>query len=84
MDRGQGLNKAVHDAGNLRLALDLYVHDQRRLSDALAAYDSEVVERGREAVLSSGRNSMMVLDWEQLRNSPVFKHGIVGRVTGGH
>ena len=55
-----------------------------RLSDVLAAFESEVVERGREAVLSSGQNSMMVLDWEQLRNSPVFKHGVVGRAPGGH
>lgn len=73
----------MHDAGNLCRALDLYVHDEMRLSDVLAAYETEVVERGREAVLPSGRNSM-VLDWEQLRNSPVFKHGVVGRATGGH
>lgn len=49
----------------------------------MAAYETELVERGREAVISSGQNSMMVLDWEQLKNSPIFKQGIIGRSSSG-
>lgn len=80
-DRGQGLNNAVNDAGNLCRALDEHIHGEKPLSDVMAAYETELVERGREAVLSSGRNSMMVLDWEQLKNSPMFKQGLI---NSGH
>lgn len=73
--RGQGLNNAVHDAANLCRALDEHVHGEKPLSDVLAAYETELVERGREAVLSSGRDSMMVLNWEQLMNSPSLNRG---------
>lgn len=65
-------------------ALDEHVHNGRLLADVVAAYETELVERGREAVVSSGRNSMMVLDWEKLKDSPMFRHGTVGRATGGH
>lgn len=74
-ERGQGLNNAVHDAANLCRALDEHVHGEKPLSDVLAAYETELVERGREAVLSSGRDSMMVLNWEQLMNSPSLNRG---------
>lgn len=73
----------MHDAGNLCRALDEHVRDEKPLSDVMAAYESEVVERGREAVISSGRNSMMVHDWEQLKDSPIFKQGMVARANGG-
>ena len=48
----------------------------------MAAYEDELVERGREAVISSGQNSLMLLDWEQLRNSEMFKRGIEGHAKG--
>ena len=60
------------------------MHEKTPLSDAVAAYETELVERGREAVVSSGQNSMMVLDWAQLKNSPMFKQGPAGKANGGH
>lgn len=83
-DRGQGLNNAVHDAGNLCQALDEFMRGEMPVSDAIAAYETELVERGREAVVSSGQNSIMCHDWEQLQNSPLFKQGLVRRANGGH
>lgn len=74
----------MHDAGNLCRALDEHVHGEKPLSDVMAAYETELVERGREAVNSSGQNSMMVHDWEQLKDSPTFKQGIIGRAKSGH
>lgn len=66
-------------------ALDEHVRNGRPLADVMAAYETELVERGREAVVSSsGRNSMTVLDWEKLKDSPMFRHGFVGRATGEH
>ncbi|KAF6233219.1 hypothetical protein HO173_008508 [Letharia columbiana] len=82
-NRGHGLNNAVHNAGSLCRALDEHIHNGKPLSDVMAACQTEVVERGREAVISSGRNSMMILDWEQLKQSPIFTQGVVGRANGG-
>ncbi|CAD6593135.1 MAG: hypothetical protein ASARMPREDX12_006858 [Alectoria sarmentosa] len=73
--RGQGLNNAVHDAAYLGRALNDHCENGKPLTDVLAAYEAEVVERGNEAVLSSGQNSVMLHDWEQLINSPLFQHG---------
>lgn len=74
-DRGQGLNNAVHDAAYLGRALNDHCENGKPLTDVVAAYEAEVVERGNEAVLSSGGNSVMLHDWEQLMNSPLFQHG---------
>ena len=46
------------------------------LSDALSDYEKEMQQRGREAVISSGQNSIMVHDWELLKKSPVFTMGV--------
>ena len=74
-DRGQGLNNAIHDAANLGSALKSHCFDGKALTDALATYEAEVVERSNEAVLSSGQNSVMLHDWEQVMNSPLFQRG---------
>ena len=73
----------MHNAGSLCRALDEHIHNGKPLSDVMAACQAEVVERGREAVISSGRNSMMIVDWEQLKHSPIFTQGVVGRANGG-
>lgn len=39
-------------------------------------------ERGKEAVISSGENSLMVHDWERLKQSPVFTMGLKPLVKG--
>jgi len=66
----------VHDAAYLGRALKDVSHDGNSLKMAINAYDKEVVERGHDAVISSGQNSMMLVDWSQLRESPMFKYGL--------
>ncbi|KAL8738246.1 MAG: hypothetical protein Q9181_000926 [Wetmoreana brouardii] len=74
--RGQGLNNAIHDAAHLCNALNEHHAKGVPMSEALAVYEKEMQERGRAAVISSGENSLMVHDWEQLRKSPVFTMGL--------
>lgn len=53
-------------------ALNAYREDFQSLTDVLPSYEAEVVKRGSETVFSSGQNSVMLHDWEQLLNSPLF------------
>ena len=76
IDRGQGLNNGVQDAYTLCRAIEEHVTNKTPLSDVMKAYEAELVERGREAVLLSTQNSLMITNWEQLTNSPMFKHGL--------
>ncbi len=66
----------MHDAAYMSRALKDVCYDDKALKTAIDAYDQEVVERGHDAVISSGQNSMMLVDWNQLRESPMFKYGI--------
>lgn len=75
-DRGQGLNNAVHDAAYIGRALKNICYDRISVQNAINAYDKEIVERGHDAVISSGQNSMMLVDWSQLSESPMFKYGV--------
>ncbi|KAL9020503.1 MAG: hypothetical protein Q9185_002276 [Variospora sp. 1 TL-2023] len=74
--RGQGLNNGILDAAYICRALNTHCQDGKPITEALAVYEKEVQERGRAAVIESGRNSVMVHDWEQLKQSPVFSIGL--------
>lgn len=76
LDRGQGLNNAILDAAYLCRALETHVRKDIPVVEALAIYEKEMQERGRSAVISSTENSLMVHDWEQLKQSPVFTMGM--------
>ncbi|KAI4289356.1 MAG: hypothetical protein L6R35_001383 [Caloplaca aegaea] len=76
VDRGQGLNNGILDAAYICRALNTHCQDGKPITEALAVYEKEVQERGRAAVVESGRNSVMVHDWEQLKQSPVFTIGL--------
>ena len=69
IDRGQGLNNAIIDAASLgRQIRDNGVKLQSAVVSALATYEPEVWERGKEAVLPSLENSMATHNWEILMN----------------
>ncbi|KAL8782627.1 MAG: hypothetical protein Q9213_005214 [Squamulea squamosa] len=74
--RGKGLSNAIADATKLCEALKQHVHGGKAIQEVLLAYQQEVVERGRNAVISSYKNSMMVTDWERVKESAMFKMGI--------
>ena len=71
------MNNGVHDAAYVCRALREHCEQGKPLAEVIAAYERELVDRGREAVISSGQNSLMVHDWEKLSQSPIFKSGIM-------
>ncbi|KAL1967229.1 hypothetical protein VTN77DRAFT_3520 [Rasamsonia byssochlamydoides] len=75
--RGQGLNNAILDAASLgRQIAQLKDKSVDSLAAAVAAYEKEVWERGKEAVEVSNVNSLSIHNWEQLQNSPLFTAGL--------
>ena len=76
VDRGQGLNNAIHDAVYLCCALAKHLEDGKLLPEVMAAYENEVVRRGRKAVEESAMNSLMVHEWEKMRESMLFRNGM--------
>ena len=76
LDRGQGLNNAIHDAAYLCRVLDMHIREGKPLTEAMAVYETEVVERGRKAVEESAMNSLMLHEWEKMRESMLFKNGM--------
>ncbi|KAI4119072.1 MAG: hypothetical protein LQ345_000947 [Seirophora villosa] len=74
--RGQGLNNAILDAAFICRALNTHCQNGKPITEALGVYEKEMQERGRAAVIDSSRNSLMVHDWEQLKQSPVFTIGM--------
>ena len=76
LDRGQGLNNAVHDAANFCRALYEYTCGVDFREEKISAYEKELVERGRKAVTSSGQNSLMLHDMEKMKMAPLFISGV--------
>lgn len=75
-DRGQGLNNAIHDVATLARELKKQGTASRSaVASALAAYEQEVWQRGKEAVLSSYHNTICLHNWEMLLDSPLFTLG---------
>lgn len=77
-DRGQGLNHAVCDVGNLLEAIkSIYLGETGTSPEkAITGYDEELVKRGSAEVNLSVMNCLMVHDWNQFMNSPAMKVGI--------
>jgi len=83
-DRGQGLNNAISDACTLPHALENHYPPSDTDADAspspfakaLEVYERDVWERGREAVLSSTKNTMMMHDWKTVAQSAAMRVGI--------
>lgn len=46
------------------------------LATAIQAYSDEVAKRGGAEVETSRHNAFMTLDWEKLKESPLFKHAL--------
>jgi 2-polyprenyl-6-methoxyphenol hydroxylase-like FAD-dependent oxidoreductase len=81
-DRGQGLNNAIHDVATLARELKKQgTASQSAVASALAAYEQEVWQRGKEAVVSSYHNTISLHNWEMLLNSPLFTAGIKQKVV---
>lgn len=75
-DRGQGLNNAILDATSFVKAMVSVNDGETSLQEAVSQYDAEVQRRGREEVLSSYKNTQMLLDWNAFQKSPLFTAGL--------
>jgi hypothetical protein len=51
-------------------------HTPEELITAVKKYDEALVPRGKEAVLASYNNSMLLHDWETAMQSPLFTKGL--------
>jgi len=81
-DRGQGLNNSIHDAAYLLQQLQaMKSRSSDALSAAVSAYEEELWQRGKEAVLTSNENSLAIHDWSKLQQSPLFTSGLKQKVA---
>ena len=46
------------------------------LKEAITAYSDEVIKRGGEEVLISRQNTLSLLNWDQLMESPIMKSSL--------
>jgi hypothetical protein len=76
VDRGQGLNHAICDASHFVDAMQKVVAGTSSLKDAITTYSAEVVIRGADEVLISKQNAIMMLNWDQLMESPMMKRSL--------
>ncbi|KAI0124404.1 hypothetical protein BJ170DRAFT_83947 [Xylariales sp. AK1849] len=72
--RGQGLNHALNDAGDLVKLLSN--PSSRTQSEVIAVYEAEMRARAGEEVRLSELNSYMVHDWSKLLESPLLKRSL--------
>ncbi|RAL00109.1 FAD-dependent oxidoreductase [Aspergillus ibericus CBS 121593] len=80
--RGQGLNHCICDISHLLAGIQQVVEGTATLEEAVTAYEAEMVPRGAEEVKCSVENGYMLHDWDQIRESPVFRQGF--RPMTGH
>ncbi|KAL3425861.1 hypothetical protein PVAG01_02652 [Phlyctema vagabunda] len=71
--RGQGLNHAIADCGELVKNFTMLGASQEQ---AIGTYEDSMKERAGEEVRSSVLNTTMLHDWQQVLNSPLMKHGL--------
>lgn len=73
--RGQGGNLAIKDALEFVTAISSVQSGSKSLKDAMEVYDAGAVERGEEVEISKTQ-AVMFHDFENFKNSPVFKLGL--------
>lgn len=75
-DRGQGLNHAICDAQAFVEAMKKVRQGETSLKDAVTTYNDELVPRTADEVTSSKSNAFMMMNWETVKDSPMFKSGL--------
>ncbi len=70
------MNHAICDASNFVAAVQRLVDGTSSLQDTINAYSEEVVKRGADEVTSSKQNSLMLLNWDQLMDSPIMARSL--------
>jgi 2-polyprenyl-6-methoxyphenol hydroxylase-like FAD-dependent oxidoreductase len=73
--RGQGLNHSVTDASQLRDAL-VKVQEGADHASTISEFEDEMIRRGGTEVREGNANTMMLHDWEKVKQSPLFTKGM--------
>jgi 2-polyprenyl-6-methoxyphenol hydroxylase-like FAD-dependent oxidoreductase len=73
--RGQGLNHSVTDASELRDAL-VKVQIGADRASTISAFEDEMIARGGKEVRDGNANTMLLHDWEKVKQSPFFTMGL--------
>jgi 2-polyprenyl-6-methoxyphenol hydroxylase-like FAD-dependent oxidoreductase len=73
--RGQGLNHSVTDAGKLCEAI-ASIHAGADQQATVTAFEDEMIKRGGTEVRDCTANTVMLHDWERVRQSPLFTKGM--------
>jgi 2-polyprenyl-6-methoxyphenol hydroxylase-like FAD-dependent oxidoreductase len=72
LERGQGLNRSITDAGKLVG----FLTSEMNQKSAIEKYEAEMKARAREEVRISVMNTTMLHDWEKVMKSPVMTAGL--------
>lgn len=75
LDRGQGLNHALADVGQLFKLLTNNL-DSLSQEQIISDYETEMRTRGGEEVRLSQMNTFMLHDWDKVQQSPLIKKGM--------
>jgi 2-polyprenyl-6-methoxyphenol hydroxylase-like FAD-dependent oxidoreductase len=73
--RGQGLNHPVTDASELRDAL-VKVYNGADRASTIGAFEDEMIGRGGREVKDGNANTMLLHDWEKVKQSSPFTNGL--------
>lgn len=76
--RGQGLNHSITDAGQLRDVL-VKVQEGGDRKELISAFEEEMIKRGGGEVRDSTTNTILLHDWEKVKQSPFFTKGMKKR-----
>lgn len=70
------MNHAICDASHFVEAMKKVAAGEISLNGAITSYSDEVIRRGADEVLVSRQNAIMMLDWDQLMDSPIVTRSL--------
>ncbi|KAI8167194.1 FAD-dependent monooxygenase cctM [Colletotrichum sp. SAR 10_65] len=74
--RGQGLNNALQDAGNLVKAITAVKEGRQTLAAAVDEYDAEVYQRGKREIEISEESMFGLHHYSAIKGSPIDRMGL--------
>ncbi|KAI8224519.1 FAD-dependent monooxygenase cctM [Colletotrichum sp. SAR 10_77] len=74
--RGQGLNNALQDAGNLVKAITAVQEGRQTLAAAIDEYDAEVYQRGKREIEISEESMFGLHHYSAIKGSPIDRMGL--------
>jgi 2-polyprenyl-6-methoxyphenol hydroxylase-like FAD-dependent oxidoreductase len=69
------LNSAIKDASELVNQITDFVQSKKTRSEAIEAYEEEMIGRTGREVKLSGENTRMVHVWDEFMQSPIISKG---------